>query len=44
MDADGATRLVEELGTCRMPYVCPRGRPVMIFTSYRELDRKFDKA
>ena len=44
MDADGATRLVEELGACRMPYVCPRGRPVMIFTSYRELDRKFDKA
>ena len=38
---DGATKLVEELCTCRMPYVCPRGKPVMIFTSTRELDRKF---
>ena len=38
---EGATRLVEELCACRMPYVCPRGKPVMIFTSTRELDRKF---
>ena len=44
LDADSATRLVEELCACRMPYVCPRGKPVMIFTSYRELDRRFDKA
>ncbi len=41
LDADSATRLVEELSACRMPYVCPRGKPVMIFTSTRELDRKF---
>ena len=40
---EGATRLVEELCACRMPYVCPRGKPVMIFTSTRELDRKFDR-
>ena len=40
---DGATKLVEELCACRMPYVCPRGKPVMIFTSTRELDRKFDR-
>ncbi len=38
-----ATKLVEELCSCRMPYVCPRGKPVMIFTSTRELDRKFDR-
>ena len=38
---DGAIQLVEELCLCRMPYVCPRGKPVMIFTSTRELDRKF---
>ena len=38
---DGAVRLVEELCACRMPYVCPRGKPVMIFTSMRELERKF---
>ena len=41
LTADGATKLVEELCACRMPYVCPRGKPVMIFTSTRELDRKF---
>jgi len=41
---EGAEALVEELCACRMPYVCPRGKPVMIFTSTRELDRKFDRA
>jgi DNA mismatch repair protein MutL len=40
---EGARRLVEELSSCRMPYVCPRGKPVMIFTSTTELDRKFSK-
>lgn len=38
-----ATHLVEELATCRMPYVCPRGKPIMIFTSTRELNRKFGR-
>ena len=38
---EGATKLVEELAATAMPYVCPRGRPTMIFTSNRELDRKF---
>jgi len=41
LTADGATKLVEELCACRMPYICPRGKLVMIFTSTRELDRKF---
>lgn len=41
---EGAVKLVEELCACRMPYVCPRGKPVMIFTSTRELDRKFAKS
>jgi len=40
---EGAEALVGELCACRMPYVCPRGKPVMIFTSTRELDRKFDR-
>jgi len=40
---DGATKLVEELASCRMPYVCPRGKPTMIFTSTREMNRKFAK-
>jgi DNA mismatch repair protein MutL len=40
---EGAVKLIEELCSCRMPYVCPRGKPVMIFTSTRELDRKFGR-
>ena len=38
---ESAVRLVEDLGRSKMPYVCPRGKPVMIFTSNRELSRKF---
>ena len=38
-----AIRLVEDLAGAQMPYVCPRGKPVMIFMSNRELDRKFGK-
>ena len=41
LTGEGAVKLVEELAACRMPYVCPRGKPVMIFTSTRELNRKF---
>ena len=44
LDETGATRLVEELAACRMPYVSPGGKPTMIFTSTRELDRKFAKS
>ena len=43
LTAEGAARLVEELCACRMPYVCPRGKPVMIFTSNSELNRKFSR-
>ena len=39
---EAATQLVEELARTRMPYVCPRGRPIMVFTSNAELLRKFD--
>ena len=41
LDEKGAVKLIEELSRCRMPYVSPRGKPVMIFTSTRELNRKF---
>ena len=40
---ESATKLVEELCSTIMPYVCPQGKPVMIFTSTRELDRKFNR-
>ncbi len=36
-----AVKLVEDLASTKMPYVCPRGKPVMIFTSNAELNRKF---
>ena len=41
LDESGATKLVEELASCRMPYISPGGKPTMIFTSTRELDRRF---
>ena len=33
--------LVKELAKAKMPYTSPRGNPTMLFTSIRELDRKF---
>jgi len=36
-------QLVSDLARCRMPYTCPRGRPTMILTPYRELARKFGR-
>ena len=38
---ESATKLVEDLCRTTMPYICPRGKPVMIFISNRELSRKF---
>ncbi len=40
---ENAESLVHALAASRMPYTCPRGRPTMIFTSYRELERKFGR-
>ena len=31
LDEAGARKLVEELASCRMPYVSPGGKPTMIF-------------
>jgi DNA mismatch repair protein MutL len=36
-------RLVVDLAQTAMPYTCPRGRPTLIFTSFKELDRKFGR-
>ncbi len=36
-------RLVADLARTQMPYTCPRGRPTIIFTSLRELARKFGR-
>ena len=40
---DVAIQLVNELAGCRMPYVCPRGRPIMLLYSNNELARKFGR-
>ena len=39
---EGASKLVEELAATSQPYICPRGKPIMIFTANSELSRKFD--
>lgn len=39
---EGAIKLVEELASAKTPYISPRGKPTMIFTSNRELSRKFN--
>jgi DNA mismatch repair protein MutL len=36
-------QLVVDLARTEMPYTCPHGRPTLIFTSYRELNRKFGR-
>ena len=36
-------KLVVALASTRMPYTCPHGRPTLIFTSFRELNRKFGR-
>ncbi len=43
LSKEAAEKLVADLARTRMPYTCPRGRPTMIFTSYRELERKFGR-
>ncbi len=39
-----ATRLMNELAACEMPYTTPRGRPTMILTTYSELYRRFRRS
>ncbi|MCE9614595.1 MAG: DNA mismatch repair endonuclease MutL [Lentisphaerae bacterium] len=36
-------QLVVDLARTDMPYTCPRGRPTLIFTSLKELERKFGR-
>jgi DNA mismatch repair protein MutL len=40
---DAAEALLRDLSHCKMPYTTPRGRPVMILTTYRELARRFQR-
>lgn len=43
LTTESATQLVTELATTKMPYICPRGKPVMVFKSNRELSRNFGR-
>ena len=43
LSTEHAEKLIRELAATRMPYTCPRGKPTMIFTSTRELERKFGR-
>ncbi len=36
-------KLLEDLGSCRMPYTCPHGRPTLIELSCQELEKKFGR-
>jgi DNA mismatch repair protein MutL len=36
-------QLVVDLARTEMPYTCPHGRPTLIFTAYRELNKKFGR-
>lgn len=36
-------KLVSDLARTDMPYTSPRGRPTLIYTSFKELDRKFSR-
>ena len=36
-------QLVVDLAKTEMPYTCPHGRPTLIFTSFKDLNRKFGR-
>lgn len=41
---EAVEKLIDQLAHCDMPYITPRGRPVMILTTYRELARRFQRS
>jgi DNA mismatch repair protein MutL len=40
---DEIEKLVTDLARTEMPYTCPHGRPTLIFTSFRDLNKKFGR-
>ncbi len=40
---EAAETLMAQLAQCQLPYATPRGKPVMLLTSYRELERRFQQ-
>lgn len=43
LDLEEIEQLVVDLAGTEMPYTCPHGRPTLIFTSFKELNRKFGR-
>ncbi len=43
LDPTACSTLIVALAGCAMPYTSPTGRPTMIYTSFRELDRRFGR-
>ncbi|MBK6504620.1 MAG: hypothetical protein IPG02_02910 [Ignavibacteria bacterium] len=37
------TNLIDDLFACKMPYVCPHGRPTVIRITTDELDKRFSR-
>ncbi|RED60321.1 DNA mismatch repair endonuclease MutL [Cohnella lupini] len=40
---ESAEKLLQRLGTCRQPYTCPHGRPIVISFSTYELEKMFKR-
>jgi DNA mismatch repair protein MutL len=43
LDVKEIEQLVVDLAKAEMPYTCPHGRPTLIYTSFKELNRKFGR-
>jgi len=43
LSLDEIEKLVVDLAGTEMPYTCPHGRPTLIFTSFKDLNRKFSR-
>jgi DNA mismatch repair protein MutL len=43
LSIDEIEKLVVDLAGTEMPYTCPHGRPTLIFTSFRDLNKKFGR-
>ena len=43
MTLEEIEKLVVDLANAQMPYTCPHGRPTLIYTSFKDLNKKFGR-